>query len=230
MRHNATTTKPFVLQWINDFLNTVGTPIENGLPNQKICIMKTKMNSLFLVGMITASILANDVALAGEGDKKIENHRLSNRKEYKDMKRSMNNIEKDRERIVFHKAEFKKNKEAGLVIESHMSKKEIRKAKADLRRDKKYLRIDKRDLAADQWTAIKTQDQEKRQAKKELRVAKREVRKDLRKGDALEFKYDSARVQELYDKKELEKQQSVALKEDVYEFFVLLDEEIEEVV
>ena|SRR6218665_1184610 len=192
--------------------------------------MKANLRNLFLVGMISASTIATQLAFAGDGDKKIEEHRLANRKEYKDMKRSMSNITKDRERIVFHKAEFKKNKEAGLVIESHMSKKEIRKAKADLRRDKKYLRIDKRDLAADQWTAIKAQDQEKRAAKKELRVAKREVRKDLRKGDALEFQYDSAKLQALYQKRDLEKEQSVALKEDVYEFFVLLDEEIEEVV
>jgi hypothetical protein len=195
--------------------------------------MKTKVNSLFLVGMITASILAAPVAIAAgdEGDTKtIENHRLSNRKEYKDMKRSMHNIELDRERIVFHKAELKKNREADKVIESHMSKKEIQKAKADLRRDKKYLRIDRRDLAKDQWVAIRTQDQEKKVAKKEVRKAKCEVRKDLRKGDTAEFKADSAKLQALYEKRDAEKQQSVALKEDVYEFFVLLDEEIEDVV
>lgn len=192
--------------------------------------MKATLNSLFLVGMISASTIATQFAFAGDGEKKIEDHRLANRKEYKDMKRSMSNIQKDRERIVFNKAELKKKKEAGLIIESHMCKKEIRKAKADLRRDKKYLRIDHRDLAADQWTAIKTQDQEKRQAKKELRVAKREVRKDLRKGNAAEFKADSLRLQALYDKKDQEKQESIALKEDVYEFFVLLDEEIDEVV
>ncbi len=195
--------------------------------------MKTKVNSLFLVGMITASILATPVAIAAgdEGDTKtIENHRLSNRKEYKDMKRSMHNIELDRERIVFHKAELKKNREADKVIESHMSKKEILKAKADLRRDKKYLRIDRRDLAKDQWVAIKEQDQEKKIAKKEVRKAKCEVRKDLRKGDAAEFKADSAKLQALYEKRDAEKEQSVALKEDVYEFFVLLDEEIEDVV
>lgn len=195
--------------------------------------MKTKVNSLFLVGMITASILAAPVAIAAgdEGDTKtIENHRLSNRKEYKDMKRSMHNIELDRERIVFHKAELKKNREADKVIESHMSKKEILKAKADLRRDKKYLRIDRRDLAKDQWVAIKEQDQEKKIAKKEVRKAKCEVRKDLRKGDAAEFKADSAKLQALYEKRDAEKEQSVALKEDVYEFFVLLDEEIEDVV
>jgi len=192
--------------------------------------MKATFKSLFLVGMISAGTIATQFAFAGDGDKKIEEHRLANRKEYKDMKRSMSNIQKDRERIVFHKSELKKNKEAGLKIESHMSKKEIRKAKADLRRDKKYLRIDKRDLAADQWVAIKAQDREKCQAKKDLRVAKREVRRDLRKGDAVEFAYDSARVQELYAKRDLEKQQSVALKEDVYEFFVLLDDEIDEVV
>ncbi len=195
--------------------------------------MKTKVNSLFLVGMITASILAAPVAIAAgdEGDTKtIENHRLSNRKEYKDMKRSMHNIELDRERIVFHKAELKKNRDADKTIESHMSKKELQKAKADLRRDKKYLRIDRRDLAKDQWVAIRTQDQEKKVAKKEVRKAKCEVRKDLRKGDTAEFKADSAKLQALYEKRDAEKEQSVALKEDVYEFFVLLDEEIEDVV
>jgi len=192
--------------------------------------MKANLKNLFLVGMIGASTIATQFAFAGEGDKQIDAHRLANRKEYKDMKRSMSNIQNDRERIVFHKAEFKKNKKAGLTIEKHMSKKELRKARADLRRDKRYLRIDHRDLAADQWTAIKAQDREKCEAKKELRVAKREVRRDLRKGDEIEFAYDSAKLQALYAKRDLEQQQSVALKEDVYEFFVLLDEEIEEVV
>lgn len=195
--------------------------------------MKTKVNSLFLVGMITASIFATQFAIAGEDEgnaKALDNHRLSSRKEYKDMKRSMHNIELDKERIVFHKAELKANREADKVIETHMSKKELRKAKADLRRDKKYLRIDRRDLASDQWVAIKAQDQEKKVAKKEVRKAKCEVRKDLRKGDTAEFKADSAKLQALYEKRDAEKQESVALKEDVYEFFVLLDEEIEDVV
>lgn len=195
--------------------------------------MKTKVNSLFLVGMITTSIFATQFAIAGEDEgntKTLENHRLSNRKEYKDMKRSMHNIELDKERIVYHKAELKANREADKVIETHMSKKELRKAKADLRRDKKYLRIDRRDLASDQWVAIKAQDQEKKLAKKEVRKAKCEVRKDLRTGDTAEFKADSAKLQALYEKRDAEKQESVALKEDVYEFFVLLDEEIEDVV
>ena len=193
--------------------------------------MNTKINSLFLVGTITASILSTQFAFAGGEEKAaIENNRLANRKEYKDMKRSLNNIQKDKERIVYYKAELKENRKADKVIETHMSKKEIRKAKADLRRDKKYLRIDKRDLAADQWTAIKAQEQEKKAVKKELRHAKCSVRKDLRKEDAAAFKKDSARVETLYAQLQTEKNQSVALKEDVYEFFTLLDEEIEDVV
>lgn len=193
--------------------------------------MNTKINSLFLVGTITASILSTQFAFAGGEEKAaIESNRLANRKEYKDMKRSLNNIQKDKERIVYYKAEWKENRKADKEIETHMSKKEYRKAKADLRRDKKYLRIDKRDLAADQWTAIKAQDHEKKAVKKELRHAKCKVRKDLRKEDAAAFKTDSARVETLYAQLQTEKNQSVALKEDVYEFFTLLDEEIDEVV
>ena len=66
--------------------------------------------------------------------------------------------------------------------------------------------------------------------KKELRHAKCAVRKDLRKEDAAAFRKDSARVDTLYAQLQTEKNQSVALKEDTYEFFALLDEEIDDVV
>lgn len=197
---------------------------------------KMNLKNLFLVGMITASCVGTQT-YAREKDKEtpkntnaIENNRLANRKEYKDMKATISRIEKDRERIVFHKEELKKNKEADLKIESHMCKKEIRKAKADLKRDKKYLRIDQADLASDQWVAIQQANKEKRTAKKELRHAKCAVRKDLRKGDAAALKTDAARVQALYQIKEREKEENLALKEEVFEFFALLDEKIAEVV
>lgn len=193
--------------------------------------MNTKINSLFLVGTITASILSTQFAFAGGEEKAaIEKNRLANTKEYKDMKRSLNNIQKDKERIVYYKSEWKESRKADKAIQTQSNKKELRKAKADLRRDKKYLRIDKRDLAADQWTAIKTQQHEKKAVKKELRHAKCAVRKDLRKEDAAAFRKDSARVDTLYAQLQTEKNQSVALKEDTYEFFALLDEEIDDVV
>jgi len=192
--------------------------------------MNTKINSLFLVGMITTSILATQFTFAAGEEGTIEANRLANRKEYKDMKRSMHNIQLDKERIVNYKAELKADRKADKVIETHTNKKELRKAKADLRRDKKYLRIDERDLAADQWTAIAVQRHEKKAVTKQLRHAKCQLKKDLRKGNASAFKKDAATVQALYDKREVEKQQTVALKEDVYEFFALLDQEIEEVV
>ncbi len=195
--------------------------------------MEMKWKGLVLIGMIMANTIGV-TAYAGEKDKEdakaIEQNRLSNRKEYKDMKRTMTRIQEDKERIVFHKEALKKNRDAKLKIESHMSKKELKKAKADLRRDKKYLRIDKNDLASDQWVAIQQANHEKRWAKKELCKAKRDVRKDLRKGDAAAFKADSLRVAALYDIREREKAENVALKEEVFEFFALLDEEIAQTV
>lgn len=146
------------------------------------------------------------------------------------MKATMSRIERDRERIAFHKAEFKKNKEAGLVIESHMSKKELRKAQADLKRDKKYLRIDKCDLQADQSTAIHQANSERKAVKKELRLAKKELRKDVRQGNTADLKADAALVETLTLKKELKTRQAEALKDDVYAFFIYLDDEISEVV
>lgn len=195
--------------------------------------MEMKWKGLVLIGMIMANTIGG-YAYAGDKEKEsakaIEQHRLANRKEYKDMKNTMARIQKDKERIAFHKEALKKNRDAKLKIESHMSKKELKKAKADLRRDKKYLHIDKNDLASDQWVAIQQANDEKRWAKKELREAKRDVRKDLRKGDAVAFKADSLRVAALYDIRDREKAENVALKEEVFEFFVLLDEEIAQTV
>jgi hypothetical protein len=191
---------------------------------------KIRMKNLFAIGTIVAGMMAATPSFAGNTEGSIEGNRFLQRKEYRDMKASMSRIEKDRERIAFHKAEFKKNKEAGLAIESHMSKKELRKAKADLRRDKKYLRIDKCDLQADQSVAIRQANLETKAVKKELCAAKKELRKDNRQGNTADLKEDVALIETLTLKKELKEQQAEALKDDVYAFFVYLDEEIDEVV
>ncbi|WP_341907239.1 MULTISPECIES: hypothetical protein [Fluviicola] len=191
---------------------------------------KMKLKNLFAIGTMVTGLLAATPSFAGNTEGSIEGNRYQNRKEYKDMKASMSRIEKDRERIAFHKAEFKKNKEAGLVIESHMSKKELRKAQADLKRDKKYLRIDKCDLQADQATAVHQANLERKAAKKELRLAKKELRKDVRQENTADLKTDAALVETLTLKKELKSKQAEALKDDVYAFFIYLDEEIDEVV
>lgn len=191
---------------------------------------KMKLKNLFAIGTMVAGLLAATPSFAGNTEGSIEGNRYLNRKEYKDMKASMSRIEKDRERIAFHKAEFKKNKEAGLVIESHMSKKEIRKAQADLKRDKKYLRIDKCDLQADQATAVQQANLERKAAKKELRLAKKELRKDIRQENTADLKTDAALVETLTLKKELKAKRAEALKDDVYAFFIYLDDEIDEVV
>lgn len=191
---------------------------------------KMKLKNLFLIGMITTGLMAATPSFAGNTEGSIEGNRFLHRKEYKDMKATMSRIEKDRERIAFHKAEFKKNKEADLVIESHMSKKELRKAKADLKRDKKYLRIDKRDLQSDQNEAIRQSNEDRREVKKELRSAKKELRKDTRQGNTADLKKDVAQIEYLTLKKELKTKQSEALKDDVYAFFIYLDDEISDVV
>ncbi|WP_343634635.1 hypothetical protein [Fluviicola sp.] len=191
---------------------------------------KMKLKNLFMIGTMVAGLLATTPSFAANDEGSIQGNRFLHRKEYKDMKASMSRIENDRDRIAFHKAAFKTNKEAGLVIESHMSKKEIRKAKADLKRDKKYLRIDRRDLEADQNVAIHQANLERRQAKKELCAAKKELRKDERQGNTADLKGDRALVEKLTLKKELKTQKAEALKDDVYAFFVYLDEEIDEVV
>jgi hypothetical protein len=191
---------------------------------------KMKLKNLFAIGMMAAGLLVATPSFAGNTEGSMEGNRYLNRKEYKDMKASMSRIEKDRERIAFHKAAFKKNKEAGLVIETHMSQKEIRKAKADLKRDKKYLRIDKRDLQADQCTAVRQSNAERREANKELRLAKKELRKDIRQENTAELKEDAVLVETLTLKKELKAKQSEALKDEVYAFFIYLDDEISDVV
>lgn len=189
-----------------------------------------KLRNLFAIGTMVAGLLASTPSFAGNTEGSIEGNRFLHRKEYKDMKATMSRIEKDRERIAFHKAEYKKNKEAGLVIESHMSKKELRKAKADLKRDKRYLRIDKCDLQADQAVAVRQSNSDRRETKKELRAAKKELRKDTRQGNTADLKADKARVEYLTLKKELKEKQSEALKDEVYAFFIYLDDEISEVV
>ncbi len=191
---------------------------------------KLKLKNLFLIGTMVTGLLATTPSFAANEEGSIKGNRFLHRKEYRDMKASMSRIEKDWERIAFHKEAFKANKEAGLIIESHMSKKEIRKAKADLKRDKKYLRIDKRDLQADQNTAIRQAKLEEKAAKKELCAAKRELRKDTRQGNIDELKADTALVEKLTLKKELKEKQTEALKDDVYAFFMYLDEEIDNVV
>lgn len=191
---------------------------------------RTNLKNLFIIGTMVAGLLAITPSFAGNTEGSIEGNRFLNRKEYRDMKASMSRIEKDQERIAFHKSEFKRNKEAGLLIESHMSKKELRKAKADLRRDKKYLRIDKCDLQADQYVAIRQANLETKAVKKELCAAKKELRKDNRQGNTADLKEDVALIETLTLKKELKEQKAEALKDDVYAFFLYLDEEIDEVV
>ncbi|WP_300357096.1 hypothetical protein [Fluviicola sp.] len=191
---------------------------------------KMKLKNLFMIGMMVAGLLATTPSFAANEKGSIEGNRYLNRKEYKDMKATMSRIEKDRERIAFHKSEFKKNKEAGLKIESHMSKKELRKAKADLKRDKKYLRIDKCDLHADQSVAIHEANSERNAVKKELRLAKKELRKDIRQENTADLKADVALVETLTLKEQQKKQQAEALKDEVYAFFIYLDDEIDEVV
>ena len=191
---------------------------------------KLRLKNLFAIGMIAAGLMATTPSFAGNEEGSIKGNRFLNRKEYRDMKASMARIENDRDRIAFHKTALKANKEAGLKIESHMSKKEIRKAKADLRRDKKYLRIDKCDLHADQSVAIREANLEAKAAKKELRAAKKELRKDERQGNTADLKGDVALVEKLTLKKELKEKQAEFLKDEVYAFFIYLDDEIDEVV
>lgn len=191
---------------------------------------KIRIRNLLMIGTIVAGLMAVTPSFAGNTEGSIEGNRFLNRKEYKDMKATMWRIEKDRERIAFHKEAFKKNREAGLEIKSHTSKKELCKAKADLKRDKKYLRIDKRDLQADQYTAIRESNAERKQVKKELCQAKRELRKDTRQGNTADLKADRARVEKLELKKELKDKQTEVLKDEVYAFFIYLDDEISEVV
>lgn len=187
-----------------------------------------KINSWLFIGMITIGSLATSTALAGniEG-KSIDENRLSTRKEYKDMKATLNRISDDQKRIDFHKAALKTNKQNGLVIESHMSKKELLKAKADLRRDKKFLKIDRKDLKNDQKVAIKAKRKAVCEDKKNLRSAKSELRKDLRQGNVSELDGDVEQIQIYTKVVESHQQESAKLEDDVDDFFALLDEEID---
>jgi hypothetical protein len=108
-----------------------------------------------------------------------------------------------------------------------MSKKELRKAKADLRHDKKYLKIDRKDLKSDQKVAIKEQKKDIRAVKKELRKAKWELQKDLWFGNSTEIELDADHVTFLSEKLEKEKNETLALENDVDEFFAYLDDEID---
>nr|WP_294857863.1 hypothetical protein [uncultured Fluviicola sp.] len=191
---------------------------------------KMKLRNLFAIGTMVTGLLAATPSFAGNTEGSIEGNRYLHRKEYKAMKATMSRIEKDQERITFYKAEFKKDKEAGLEVQSYMDKKEIRKAQADLKRDKKYLRIDKCDLQADQAMAIHQANVERKTVKKELRSAKKELRKDIRQENTADLKTDVALVETLTLKKELKAKQAEALKDDVYAFFIYLDDEIDEVV
>src|SRR5690606_684611 len=142
-----------------------------------------------------------------------------NRKEYKDMKHTLSNIENDKIRIEFYKAELKANRKADLAIPTHMSKKELRKAKADLRRDKKYLKIDRKDLKSDQNVAICDAKKAERSTKQDLRQAKRELRRDLMFNRTEELTADVQAVQRLESKLEQQENQTAWIKEDADEFF-----------
>ena len=192
---------------------------------------KSKMRNLLLIGMIAMGTMGTGTVFAKDKETpSIEGNRLANRKEYKDMKSTLKRIEDDKARIVYHKDQLKINRESDQVIQAHMSKKELRKAKADLRRDKKYLRIDKRDLKNDQAVAIADKKMEERRLKKELRQAKRELRKDTRKENVADLEADIEKVALIIWKLEKEGKETAALEEDVDEFFAYLETEIEEVV
>lgn len=193
-----------------------------------------KARNLLLVGLISTGLFGfESTSFAfGKKDKEpisIDGNRLENRKEYKDMKHTLSHIENDKIRIDFYKAELKANRKADLVIPTHMSKKELRKAKADLRHDKKYLRIDKRDLKSDQNVAICDAKQDERAAKKDLRQAKRELRSDLFFGRTDELTADAELVQALEAKVLKQENETALIKEDADEFFAYLENEIDTV-
>jgi hypothetical protein len=182
-----------------------------------------------LIGMITIGTLASANAFAGKGDKKtLEDSKFTSRKEYKDMKATLSRIDDDQARIAFHKEAYKLNKKNGLKIESHMSLKEVRKAKADLKRDKKFLRIDRRDLKKDQKVALNEKCKAIRSNKKELRAAKRELRKDLRKDNTADIQQDVKQIERLSNALEAEKKETAQLYQDVDVFFASLDDEIKD--
>lgn len=196
---------------------------------------KLEFRNWMLVGMISFGMVGSGFSFDLPFVKKeevstLKGNRLQNRKEYKDMQNTMSRIEKDQERIAYHKEQYKLNKEAERTIPAHMSKKEVRKAKADLRRDKKYLRIDRRDLKSDQKVAIREAKQEERACAQQLREAKRDLRQDLRKNDTEKLKADALKVDYLQWKKEQQGIETASLESDVDTFFAYLDEEIDQVV
>ena len=191
-----------------------------------------RLSRCLLAGLLafTATFGAGK-AVAAEGESKsIEGNRLSNRREYREMKKTMDRIVDDKSRIAMHKEAYKANKKSDLVIAAHMSKKEMRKAKADLKRDKRHLKIDRRDLKSDQKVALKEFKSAERECSKELREAKRELRRDLRKGNTAELTADAQRVDYLTWKKQKLSNETASLEEDVDEFFAYLDDEIDQVV
>lgn len=192
---------------------------------------KLKVKNWLLVGMITAGMFSTTVTFAKDKEvTSLKGNQLANRKEYRDMKATLSRIENDKARIDFKKKAYKNYKHSDMVIESHMSLKEKRKAKADLKRDKKFLRIDKRDLKNDQKYALAEQRKTQRETKKELCKAKCELRKDLRKGNTAELEGDAKHIALLTAQQEAKEKEHLALKEDVDDFFSYLDNEIDEVV
>lgn len=194
-----------------------------------------KARNLLLIGLISTGLFGFESTSFAFGKKdksptSIDGNRLENRKEYKDMKKTLANIENDQIRIEFYKAELKANKDANLAIQTHMSRKELRKAKADLQRDKKYLKIDRRDLKADQQVAICDAKKSERTTKKELRQAKSDLRRDLMFNRTDELTADVEAIQNLEAKLEKQENHTAWIKEDVDEFFAYLDEEIDETI
>lgn len=192
-----------------------------------------KARNLLLIGLISTGLFGFESTSFAFGKKdkapaSIDGNRLENRKEYKDMKSTLAHIENDQTRIEFYKAELKANRKADLAIETHMSKKELKKAKADLKRDKKYLKIDRRDLKSDQQVAICDAKKSERATKKDLRQAKRELRRDLLFNRSDELTADAEAIQNLESKLEKQENHTAWIKEDVDEFFAYLDEEIDE--
>lgn len=190
--------------------------------------MKKQMKNVALAALLTTVSFGSTAFAGDDNTPNIDDNRLKNRVEYKDMQVALDAIDESQARIEFYKQEKKANRKADKTIALHMSKKELRKARVDLAKEKAYLRIDKRDLKKDQKVAMKEERKEVRAAKKDLRQAKRKKRKSDRQDDYSTFIQSSNKVDDLESKVEMEKQQSEALEEDVDEFFDYLDDEIDE--
>lgn len=193
-----------------------------------------KKKSLLLIALISTGVIGFETsAIAKEKEKtptSLEGNRLKNRKEYKDMKNLLVKITQDKESIAFHKAELKENRKTGKKIPAHISKKELRKAKADLKRDKKHLRINKQDLRSDQIVAYYEAKKSEFSTKKELRQAKRELKKDIRQNNTAEIDGDLKRIEALKAQAAKEGEFAEVVKDDAFEFFAYLDDEIDQVV